>query len=149
MSNLKHSLTEIMKRAHSGMDKYVIILRAWNKIAGQSVRKASYPSFMRNNTLYLTVIDNVWMNELSLMKHELKKKITKETGITLDDIRMQIGEVKNEENVGHKKEVDGVLTDEERDWIEATIEQSGITDGELKIKFRKTLLSFRLSKREE
>jgi predicted nucleic acid-binding Zn ribbon protein len=43
----------------------------WPKIVGPSVAKIAFPARFRNGTLFIDVVDNVWMQELKFKEGEL------------------------------------------------------------------------------
>jgi predicted nucleic acid-binding Zn ribbon protein len=60
----------------------------WKKVVGKKIAERSQAVDVNEKTLIVEVDNNVWMQELSLLKPKILKKLTTETGIK--DIRFRI-----------------------------------------------------------
>jgi predicted nucleic acid-binding Zn ribbon protein len=78
------TLTRI--RADKEVDKY-ISLKRWPDVVGESLAAVTHPEKIVRNVLYVKVPDNVWVQELSLRKGEILKRLfDQKFGPPLDDI---------------------------------------------------------------
>lgn len=79
--------------------KVAPIWQAWSEIAGASIAQRSTPEFISGDTLVVGVTNSVWLYELTLQKKQLLAKVkARFPDITLNDIRFQIGQVKNDQS---------------------------------------------------
>ncbi|MCJ7665664.1 MAG: DUF721 domain-containing protein [Actinobacteria bacterium] len=56
------------------------IFNHWEDIVGSGISKRSKPERLIRNTLYVSVTNSTWANELSLMSEKLIEKINSFTG---------------------------------------------------------------------
>ena len=78
------TLTRI--RADKEVDKYISLQR-WSDVVGESLAEVTHPEKIVRNVLYIRVPDNVWVQELSLRKSELLRRLfDQKFGPPLDDI---------------------------------------------------------------
>ena len=73
-------------RAHNEVYKYADLPR-WKDVVGPDLSEVTHPEKILNNVLYVRVPDNVWVQELSLKKNEILKRLfDQKFGPPLDDI---------------------------------------------------------------
>lgn len=73
-------------RADKEVDKYLSLQR-WPDVVGDSLAQVTHPEKIVRNILYVRVPDNIWVQELSMRKGELLKRLFEQKfGPPLDDI---------------------------------------------------------------
>lgn len=73
-------------RADKEVDKYLSLQR-WPDVVGESLAQVTQPEKIVRNVLYVRVPDNIWVQELSMRKGELLKRLFDQRfGPPLDDI---------------------------------------------------------------
>jgi len=78
------TLTRI--RAEKEVDKYISLQR-WSEVVGNDLAEVTHPEKIVRSILYVRVPDNVWVQELSLRKAELLRRLfDSKFGPPLDDI---------------------------------------------------------------
>jgi predicted nucleic acid-binding Zn ribbon protein len=84
------------KRIAKKLERFSLFLD-WSAIVGESVASVCIPrKFIRGTTLLVEVKDSVWVQELSLQKTSLIRKITSECPeVVVDDINFVSGDPKN------------------------------------------------------
>jgi predicted nucleic acid-binding Zn ribbon protein len=83
-SVLATSLSRI--RAEKEVNKYISLPR-WNEVVGPDLAEITHPEKIVKSILYVRVPDNVWVQELSLRKSEILKRLfDMKFGPPLDDI---------------------------------------------------------------
>jgi hypothetical protein len=55
----------------------------WPKIVGPSIANIAHPAQFRNGTLFIDVVDNVWMQELKFQEGELRVRLNDALGEAL------------------------------------------------------------------
>ena len=55
------------------------VFNHWENIVGPMISKQTVPKTIKNDTLYIQVLNPVWKTELQFMKQDLLKKIIKES----------------------------------------------------------------------
>ncbi|MCD4828687.1 MAG: DUF721 domain-containing protein [Candidatus Cloacimonetes bacterium] len=60
---------------------------AWRRLVGEPLARRSYVYQLDHETLLVGVENNVWMQELVLLKHDLMQRLNKLPGVRIRDIR--------------------------------------------------------------
>ncbi len=76
----------LLKLAGAQFKEIVLFSFVWDKIVGKGIAKRASIEKYEKGTLFVSVSNNVWLQELVLMKEKLIKKLSKATGVTLKDI---------------------------------------------------------------
>lgn len=69
------------------MEEFKAVL-LWENVVGKKIAARTQAVEVTKQTLIVDVANNVWMQELTMLKPQILKKLTKETGIK--DIRFRI-----------------------------------------------------------
>lgn len=68
----------------------------WKDLLGELLAERARIRKLENNTLFVTVRDNVWMQELVLRKTQLTRDIKRKFNIALDNIVFSLDWVNHE-----------------------------------------------------
>jgi hypothetical protein len=119
------------------------VFTIWREAIGDPLYNHTRPVAVHHGRLVIAVKDNAWMQELQLMKREIKKKLNKTLGKgVIKEIRFKIGSWEDEDEPGVS--MDG--HDDEIKLDPAVIEEaeaaaSVIADPQLREQILKALLS--------
>jgi hypothetical protein len=95
------SVIEAMLRSW-GLDraaKEQRVFVAWPDAVGESVARNARPMAVHHGLLIVLVRDNVWMQELAMMRDEIKKKLNRALGPGLiQELRFKLGDWEEEES---------------------------------------------------
>lgn len=70
----------------SGLEMKILeqnVIHGWESYAGKAVANVSAPISIENGTLWLSVQDAAWRQELSLRRDELRKRINEKLEVEL------------------------------------------------------------------
>ena len=140
MHTIKNTLEEYSNRKsyqNINLSNYIIIAQKWNDIMGEVLSKICYPSFFRNGILTVTIIDNVWANEIFMNRRNIFKNIKKETNIEVIELKTRIGQINNNSNNNLKENTKKKenLSKEHKEWIDNIIKESNIEDERMREMF--------------
>ena len=123
-SDLNHRLF-----GHEGF-QFFLFQKRWEKLVGQVMAKESYVSSYKNDVLFVTVTNSVFLQQLYVIKNDILSRLSEdEFGKRFTDIRFIAGPRKKKYqtfttldpiNRAIEKEqrmYDQPLTDKETDWI--------------------------------
>jgi hypothetical protein len=66
----------------------------WEESVGTQIARHSKPKGFRDHTLWVTVDNSIWMQQLTFLEGQLKEKLNQMMGSSLvEKIRFQIGEI--------------------------------------------------------
>jgi len=111
--------------------------RVWKKCAGDMVATVTMPLKVVKDVLYIAVNDNVWMNELSMMKREILTKLEQE-GRVYKDIKFLYRPLDRYAKPGG--DIKRQVTKKEKEIIERTA--NVFDDEEMKNKFKKAMHAY-------
>jgi len=107
------------------------IRKHWGAIVGKGISKRTAPGPLKARTLYITVSQSAWMNELQFHKDEIIKKIDSLIGKgAVENIVLKAGHIPEELSVEEPLKRIRKLTEKEEVFIKETVEK--IKDQELK-----------------
>ena len=140
MHTIKNTLEEYSNRKsyqNINLSNYIKIAQKWNDIMGEVLSKICYPSFFRNGILTVTIIDNVWANEIFMNRRNIFKNIKKETNIEVIELKTRIGQINNNSNNNLKENTKKKenLSKEHKEWIDNIIKESNIEDERMREMF--------------
>lgn len=90
------SVADILKHQLSGLsggrlDTIIELQKKWHDIVGKSIAEHSRVLFIKNKCLHVGVENSAWLNELTLIKDSLLKKITHiKTDGSIMDLKLKI-----------------------------------------------------------
>jgi predicted nucleic acid-binding Zn ribbon protein len=68
-TSLKKALEMTLDRLGLGVGMAnVVIHRAWPQVVGEEVARRSQPGLLRNGRLHVTVVDAIWLQQLTMLK---------------------------------------------------------------------------------
>ena len=124
-SDLNHRLF-----GHEGF-QFFLFQKRWEKLVGQVMAKESYVSSYKNDVLFVTVTNSVFLQQLYVIKNDILSRLSEdEFGKRFTDIRFIAGPRKKKyqtfttlDPINHAIEkeqrmYDQPLTDKETDWIQ-------------------------------
>jgi len=76
----------VYRIAGSQYQEIVAVSFCWKKILGTLLSERTELKKIEKKVLFVTVSNNVWMQELVLSKQELIRQIRQHSGVELDDI---------------------------------------------------------------
>ena len=76
----------VYRIAGSQYQDFVAVAFCWNNILGNLLSERTKLIKIENQTLFVAVSNNIWMQELLLNKQELLEKIRKSSGVKLENI---------------------------------------------------------------
>lgn len=123
------------------------IFGQWEKTVGSVIAQHACPLSLRGKRLFLAVDSPAWMQQLSLLKPEIIRKVNAALGKeAVKEITLNIGEVSRAENK-QSSHLSGraVLSVEDRERIESCLAE--IKDPEVKQAVRRVMEKDFLSKR--
>ncbi len=102
----------------------------WEQTVGPGIARHAMPQTLRGSKLVLTVDSPAWMQQLSLLKPEIIKKLNVTLGReAIRDITLKLGELTpSDRNAPRFKPGSETLTDDERARIERSVELIGDKD---------------------
>ena len=109
------------------------IRKHWGAIVGKGISKRTAPGPLKARTLYITVSQSAWMNELQFHKDEIIKKIDSLIGKgAVENIVLKAGHISEEPSPSVEEPLKRIrkLTEKEEVFIKETVEK--IKDQELK-----------------
>ena len=66
----------------------------WEEVVGPRIARHSQPKSLSDNTLWVTVDNSIWMQQLKFLEGKIKEKLNQQVGSTLiEKLRFQIGEI--------------------------------------------------------
>ena len=107
------------------------IRKQWEKLVGQAIASHTCPEEIKGKTIFVTVDTPQWMHHLGFFKQEMCEKL-KPYKVT--EVRFKLGRLLKTEDSGEDIKKSILLTEEDSQYIENTLEC--IKDSELKEKFR-------------
>jgi hypothetical protein len=115
------------------------IFSEWDRIVGPAIGRHARPIALRGNKLTLVVDSPAWMQQLSLMKPEIRDKLNAGLGRqSIREITLRLGEVPLPDAQSLPEEPDrATLTREEREKIERSVKD--ISDDEIRGALRRLL----------
>lgn len=110
------------------------LVDTWNRAVGLQIAAKSQPDRLKDDILYVRVVNSVWMHELQFMKQDILAKLNGlPDAARVGQIRFFIGEVKGPAPgpVDAERPLDPRdLKSDEKDFIDGTL--TGVSDPELK-----------------
>lgn len=76
----------VMKLAGDRFRDFVILYRNWAGVVGDLLAGMSHPIKCDKGLLYIAVSNNVWLQELVILKKKIIYELTLKTGIVITDI---------------------------------------------------------------
>ncbi len=106
------------------------IFSQWERTVGQGIARHARPVSLRGRKLILVVDSPAWMQQLSLMKPEIREKLNAGLGReSVREITLRLGEVAAPDRQDSPEEESGAaLTPEEREKIEQYVHAVGDDD---------------------
>ncbi len=106
------------------------IFSEWERAVGQAIARHARPASLRGSRLMLVVDSTAWMQQLSLMKPEIKEKLNANLGReSVREITLRIGEVATPDRQAPSEEENtAALSPEEREKIEQYVHAIGDND---------------------
>lgn len=78
----------------AGRVKEIEVIGIWNQIVGHNIARATMPTRIIGKTLYVTVVNSAWMDELQYHKNNIIDKLNKHIeDCTVSDIIFKIGHI--------------------------------------------------------
>jgi predicted nucleic acid-binding Zn ribbon protein len=106
----------------------------WNRAVGPQIAAKAQPDRIKDDILYVRVVNSVWMHELQFMKQDIMAKLNEVPGAArIGQIRFFIGEVEapQPKPASQERPIDPRdLKSDEKDFIDGTL--TGVNDPELK-----------------
>jgi predicted nucleic acid-binding Zn ribbon protein len=149
IDRLSTTIAKILKSRglESGLSEYKVFGN-WEKTVGEVIALHAHPAMVRGKKLTLIVDSPAWMQQLSLMKPELIKKMNRDLGKeSIREITLKLGEV-----APPKKTVDALparvrLDEEERVTIERYVQE--VLDPDIRDAIRRVMEKDLLSRKKE
>lgn len=66
--------TLLLRLAGEKYQRFVHVFLCWKKVVGELLASRSYPLKLEQNTLFVAVQNNTWMQELVLLKSDILSK---------------------------------------------------------------------------
>jgi hypothetical protein len=140
ISKLSITLGRILKARgmQSRLHEYRIF-SVWDRIVGPAIGRHARPLALRGNKLTLVVDSPAWMQQLSLMKPEIRDKLNAGLGReSVREITLRLGEITLPDDRSLPEEPDwAALTREEGEKIERSVKD--ISDDEIRGALRRLL----------
>lgn len=128
---LEGILAEALRRL--GLEKGVKARRSltlWERVAGETIAKATRVGDIRNGTLYVYTRSSAWSQELSMLRETFLERLNAELGEQIvSDLRFQVKPFPAAEPAGPPEEPARELTDQERAILQAIRETAGADIG--------------------
>ncbi len=140
IEKFSRTLGRILKaRGMQGRLQEYRIFSDWDRTVGPAIARHARPASLRGNRLLLVVDSPAWMQQLSLMKPELRDKLNAGLGReSVREITLRLGEITAPEIQKPLDAGQGVaLTPEEQEKIEQYIRD--ISDGETRDMLRRVI----------
>ncbi len=119
-SKLYVTLQSLLKARglESRLSEYRVLGR-WEKAVGPAIARHALPVKLHGKRLYLTVDSPAWMQQLSLLKPEIVKKVNEALGRTaVADITLNLGEIPVSETPPDDRPVQAALDAADYETIE-------------------------------
>lgn len=101
-------------------------LTLWERVAGETIAKATRAGDIRNGTLYVYTRSSAWSQELSMLRETLLERLNAELGDdVVKDLRFQVKPFKAAESPASLEEPARELSDHERAVLRAIRESAG------------------------
>jgi len=115
------------------------IFSEWDRIVGPAIGRHARPVALRGNKLTLVVDSPAWMQQLSLMKPEIRDKLNHGLGReSVREITLKLGEITVPDAKSlHEEPISAPLTPEEGEKIERSVKD--ISDDEIRGALRRLL----------
>jgi predicted nucleic acid-binding Zn ribbon protein len=120
LDRLSYTLGSMLKARGLGsrLSEYRVFGQ-WEKAVGPVIARHAQPQTVRGKKLTLVVDSPAWMQQLSLLKPEIVKKVNSTLGKEMiKDITLRLGEVESRERPPEEPLVSNVLNQEEREKID-------------------------------
>ena len=100
------------------------IFGLWEKAVGDIIARHAHPVAMHGKKITLVVDSPAWMQQLSLLKPEIKEKVNRSFGNdVVKDIKLVLGEVTTTKRTTGSRAIPAVLDQEERAAIDRYAEE--------------------------
>ncbi|MEF3694242.1 MAG: DUF721 domain-containing protein [Candidatus Cloacimonadota bacterium] len=76
----------VMQLAGERFRDFVVLYRSWAAVVGDILSSRSYPIKYDKGFLYIAVSNNVWLQELVLLKKKIMLELNKRTGISINEV---------------------------------------------------------------
>lgn len=76
----------VMRLAGERFRDFVVLYRNWAVIVGELLAERSHPVKCEKGLLYVAVCNNVWLQELVILKKKIMLELNKKTGIPINEI---------------------------------------------------------------
>lgn len=142
--SIKEVVSKEIKNSKNIMES--MLKNNWNNIVGQTLSKKSIPYFIKNGTLYVSVENSAWTQQMQFLKQDIIEKTNNFlNGAYINDILFKNSEIKRvnyvEKEVKNTNEINTseikLTKSEESELKEIAYE---IKDEEIREKFYKTLV---------
>lgn len=149
IDRLSTTITKILKSRglESGLSEYKVFGH-WEKTVGEVIALHARPAMVRGKKLTLIVDSPAWMQQLSLLKPEIKKKLNRDLGReAILEITLKLGEV-----APSTKTVDALpsrvsLDQDERGMIERNVQE--VRDPDIRDAIRRVMEKDFLSRKKQ
>ncbi len=76
----------LLKIAGERYRDFALALLHWKACVGKGMNACSRVEKYENGILYISVVDNIWLQEFFLLKEQIMDRLHKRTGLVLRDI---------------------------------------------------------------
>ena len=146
-SKLYVTLQSLLKARglESRLSEYRVLGR-WEKAVGPAIARHARPVKLHGKKLYLTVDSPAWMQQLSLLKPEIVRKVNEALGRTaVADITLNLGEIPDSERPPEDILVQPALDASDYETIEQYVRD--ISDPDIRAAIKRVIEKDFLSKR--
>ncbi len=121
----------------------------WVNMVGSAIARHAQPRTLRGGKLLVIVDSPAWMQQLSLMKPEIIKKLNNNLGNdTIRDITLKLGEIASlPAKFAEREQVPAIITQEEREMIAQSIHD--VSDSEIREAIKRMIEKHLLRMRRE
>ena len=119
----------------------------WHKAVGKKIAENTLPQTIKKNILFVTVSNSVWMQELQLLKDQIRERINKDLpNLTIDDIRFKIGRIREKHQASSEAPLLPLSPEEKQD-----VKKHGtsIKDPDLRSAFEAVMASYLKNKKKD
>lgn len=124
------------------------ILGSWEKTVGAAIARHAQPQSVQGKKLTVIVDSPAWMQQLSLLKPELVKKVNEHFGRNIiRDIILRLGEITASETTLEPPPIHASLSQEDRSMIEDCLQE--IRDSDTRETIRRVMEKDFLNKKRK
>ena len=129
--DMKEALQSTLRKLH--LDRQILasnIWSVWEEVVGEAVAQRTQPEKIRHGTLFVTVTNSSWMQQLQFIKEDLRQKLN--TALQSDEIgeiRFRVGTIESQRDTkagnkskGRASRKDSPLSEETRVQLASGLE---------------------------